>query len=262
MDFSSARLMKQERLLGRKAMREIRKKRIAVAGCGRNGSAFAIFSAYAGFSHFFLIDFDLIRPHNLNATLGFFKEDIGRKKAEVLAERLKSLDPSVEAEPFVLRVEEADCALENADIIVDALDSIPSKLFLNEKTSEFHKRGEEKTLLSLGSGSFVKQNRILQLGAQAVLFEKGGACLLCGPLDEEEKTNLSDTAFIVLNALSAVLGLQLLIYSLCSQPYIVKPDFLLYDCLSQTLISLKRKPRASCPYCGTPSQALKASKTN
>lgn len=252
MNFTKARLFRQARLFGQEAMELIGLKELCIVGCGRNGSSFAFLAAYSGFSKFKLIDPDEVEPHNLNATVPFIMRDIGRPKVWVLSGKILEVDPLIKCETYPYKIENVRHFLNSSDIIVDATDSIPAKIFLNARVSENQKKGKNQMLLSLGSGAFVKEGRILQLGSQATLFEKGGACLMCGPLDQAEKTNLSRVSFVVINVLASLLGLQLLLSSLIGHDRETseKYNFILYDCLSQQVVKLNRIPREDCEYCG------------
>lgn len=254
MSFTAARLFRQTRLFGEDAMELIGFKKILMAGCGRNGSAFAMLAAYAGFSKFRLVDPDIVKTHNINATVPFFKRDVNKPKVCVLRDTILAIDPSIKCEIYPWKTENplVQEALDLSHVIVDATDSIPAKKFLNERVSENHKKGKSQTLLSLGSGAFVREGRILQLGAQAALFERGGACLMCGPLDQAEKINLSRVSFVVVNVLASLLGLQLLLSSLIGYDRETNGqyNFILYDCLSQQVVKLNRIPREDCGLCG------------
>jgi len=255
MTFTHARLARQERLFGARAMDVIEEQKVCMVGVSRNGGASAVLLAHSGFMRFSLVDMDYVEAHNLNAGVAFTKKDIGRLKVEVVKERLFELDPAIEcnAYPFAVQDARVQEALDSSHIIVDATDSIPAKKFLNERVSENHKKGKSQTLLSLGSGAFVREGRILQLGAQAALFERGGACLMCGPLDQAEKINLSRVSFVVVNILASLLGLQLLLSSLIGYDRETNGqyNFILYDCLSQQVVKLNRIPREDCGLCGS-----------
>ena len=75
---------------------------------------------------------------------------------------------------------------------------------------------------------------------------------MCGPLDEEERTNLSPVSFVAVNVMASLLGLQLLLSSLVGydREASEKYNFILYDCLGQRVITLNRAPRRDCEYCG------------
>lgn len=254
MSFTKSRLVKQEKLFGPEAMEITASRQVCIVGCGRNGSSFTTLAAYSGFSNFALVDKDKVVAHNINATLPLYKKDIGELKIEVVKERIQSIDSSIKCEiyPFMVQDPRVKDVLNSADVVVDATDSIPAKKFLNARIAGNIRNGKDQKLLSLGSGAFVKDGRILQLGAQATLFEKGGACLMCGPLDQEEKINLSRISFVVINVLASLLGLQLLLSSIIEYDRASGSgyNFILYDCLSQQIVTLNRIPREDCEYCG------------
>ncbi len=253
MTYTLERLAKQEKLFGHQVMNQFAEVSLAIIGCGRNGCSFATLAAYAGFMHFFLIDPDVAEPRNVNATVPFFKEDVGKPKVEVVKAKLKAIDPSIRVETLQSDVQGKgmECILNSSDILVDATDSIPAKKFLNARVAENLQEGNAQKLVSLGSGAFVKDGRILQLGAQATLFEKGGACLMCGTLDPSDKVNLSRVSFVVVNVMASLLGLQLLVSSLSGEDSgLERHDFVLYDILSQQVVALNRSPRERCEFCG------------
>jgi molybdopterin/thiamine biosynthesis adenylyltransferase len=267
MTFTQARLARQGRLFGARAMDVIEEQKVCMVGVSRNGGASAVLLAHSGFMRFRLVDPDYVETHNLNAGVAFKKKDIGRLKVEVVKERLFELDPAIECEayPFAVQDARAQATLDSSDIVIDATDSIPAKKFLNARVAENVRKGKDQRLLSLGSGAYVRKGQILQLGAQATLFEKGGACLMCGPLDAEDESNLSRVSFVVVNVLASLLGLQLLLSSLIRHDRAVAGgyNFILYDCLSQQVVRLNRLPRQDCEYCGPCSKGgLKCGKPN
>ena len=253
MSYTMQRLAKQTKLFGRYVMDGFAEASLAIIGCGRNGCSFATLAAYSGFMDFVLVDPDVAEPRNVNATVPFFREDIGKPKVEVVKARMKAIDPSIQVETLQSRVQEleAEIILNSADVIVDATDSILAKKFLNESAAGNIRRGNSQKLVSLGSGIFVKNGRILQLGAQATLFENGGACLMCGTLDPSDKVNLSRVSFVAVNLLASLLGLHLLVSALAGKDSgLERHDFVLYDILSQQVVALNRAPHEGCEFCG------------
>lgn len=255
--FTFQRLSRQAKLLGRKRMEKLESLKLAIVGCGRNGSFFSNLAAYAGLFQFVLIDSDVVKAHNVNASVLFGYRDLGRKKVEVVKERLKAIDPAIECDCFPCVVE--DCSvlpvLKSCDVIVSAVDSIPAKNFLNSFVAGIIRDGHEISLLDLASGAYVRNGNILLLGGQATLFAPGGACLLCGGLDEDDFTNLSNVSFVIPNGFSALLGIELLIsyitdYDTPAGEGKEEYNFILYDCLSHQLVKLNRLSRNDCNFCG------------
>ncbi len=249
--FTDLRLSRQKRLFGKRIMEKLKSLKLAIIGCGRNGSFFSILAPYVGFFHITLIDPDIVEPHNLNASILYGYKDIGKRKVEVVKERIDGVDSSIECVIFPCKVQDREVlpVLESSDVIVSAVDSIPAKNFLNSFVARKIKEGDETALLDLGSGSFVQNGRILLLGSQASLFFPGGACLRCQFLDEDEFTNLSNVSFIIPNGLSAILGMELL-FSFLTDYDGDSYNFVLYDCLSHQLVKMSHKSREDCDFCG------------
>jgi len=251
-DFSVNRLARQAKLLGSKCMQKLRSLIVTIIGCGRNGSFFSMFCAYAGIFFINLIDPDVVKTHNINASILFGYSDVNKNKAEVVERRLKTVDPAIKIGVFPCRVQDVPGILESSDVVISAVDSIATKNFLNSFIASKMKNGCQISLLDLASGSFVQGGEILLLGGQATLFKPGGACLQCGSLDEDEHTNLSNVSYIIPNGFSAILGLELLLASY-DIPFQDKKDpynFILYDCLSHQLVKLNRLSRPDCRFCG------------
>jgi molybdopterin/thiamine biosynthesis adenylyltransferase len=255
--FTFKRLSRQTKLLGWNRMEKLKSLVIAVVGCGRNGSFFSNLAAYAGIFNLVLIDPDVMNAHNVNASILFGYRDIGKKKVEVVKERIQSIDPAIICDVHPCAVEDSSVSpvLNSCDIIVSAVDSIPTKNFLNSFVSGAIKRGKPICLLDLASGAYVESGKILLLGGQATLFAQGEACLLCGGLDEDDLTNLSNVSFVIPNGFSALLGIELLIsyitdYDNPAGESKEKYNFILYDCLSHQLVKLNRASRKNCKFCG------------
>lgn len=67
-------------------------KRVVVLGAGGIGSAIATHMVASGVGSLRLVDFDSIELSNLNRQYLYVEQDIGRKKAEVAAERLQQMN--------------------------------------------------------------------------------------------------------------------------------------------------------------------------
>src|SRR5439155_24616144 len=70
----------------------LRRTRFVVAGCGSTGGAVIAPVGRAGARHLVLLDPGSYELNNLNRQ-DAFREDLGRNKAEVQAERLHAIDP-------------------------------------------------------------------------------------------------------------------------------------------------------------------------
>ncbi|MEN6479758.1 MAG: HesA/MoeB/ThiF family protein [Anaerolineales bacterium] len=105
---------------------------VAIVGAGGLGGWVAEGLCRLGVGRLRLIDGDVYEDSNLNRQLGCTETTLGQPKAPTLAERLRQVNGAVEVEPIVARLgaENAVALLEEANVVVDALDNIPSRLEL------------------------------------------------------------------------------------------------------------------------------------
>ena len=115
-------------------------KRVALWGCGALGSPIAEFLVRAGIRKLILRDKGVIAP-GLLVRQPFDDRDIGRTKAEVLAERIERIRPDIEVDYFTNSIlnEPLGCEdwTEEVDIIIDttASVSVMQKFELVRRTS-------------------------------------------------------------------------------------------------------------------------------
>ena len=125
---------RSELLLGRDGMEKLKRSRIAVFGIGGVGSYAAEALARSGVGELDLIDDDVVSLSNINRQLIALHSTIGRVKTDVLAERLKDINPELELNvvPEYIKDEKTDEILdsEKFDYIVDAIDTLSPKLAL------------------------------------------------------------------------------------------------------------------------------------
>ena len=108
--------------------------RIAVIGAGAVGNEVVKSLALLGVGEIDVFDFDVVELHNLTRGVLLREADAGRKKAEVVAERARELDPHVTVRGIagdfwdtlsLGRLERYDCAIA-------AVDNLEARLKLNQ----------------------------------------------------------------------------------------------------------------------------------
>jgi sulfur carrier protein ThiS adenylyltransferase len=106
---------------------------VGLAGCGGLGSNAAVALVRAGVGSLILVDFDLVEESNLNRQY-FFQADVGQRKCEVLAQRLRSINPQVRLEVHDEKIVPGSVArlFGTADLLVEAFDRAESKQWLIE----------------------------------------------------------------------------------------------------------------------------------
>jgi tRNA A37 threonylcarbamoyladenosine dehydratase len=107
--------------------------RVVIFGMGGVGSFAAEALARSAVGTLVLVDFDDVCVTNTNRQLHAMKGNIGKPKAEVMAERLRLIAPTSRIEPVLAFYEEktSDALLAGEiDYVVDAIDSIGAKAHL------------------------------------------------------------------------------------------------------------------------------------
>ena len=125
------RLSRVELLIGQEKVARLAKSRVTVIGLGAVGAQAAEALARAGVGSLRLVDFDIIRPSNINRHIWATSTTIGRSKSAVALERLPLINPDIHIESLELFAAEEtlDRILDNApDVVIDAIDSLNPKV--------------------------------------------------------------------------------------------------------------------------------------
>jgi len=107
---------------------------ILIIGCGGLGSTAAIYLAASGIGAIHLVDFDVVNVSNLHRQVFYKPSDIGRPKAEVLAEYIRSISPFVEVTYSTEAINKANAIhlIDQFAIALDCTDSLPTKYLIND----------------------------------------------------------------------------------------------------------------------------------
>lgn len=119
---------------GEEGQARLKKAKVFIAGAGGLGSATATYLAVAGVGVIRVVDHDKVELSNLNRQVLHRDEDIGKKKVESAAERLKGINPEVKVEALEEKITEANISqlVAGFDLIVDAMDNLPTRYLLNK----------------------------------------------------------------------------------------------------------------------------------
>ena len=135
----SVRFSRTELLIGEHAMRVLADSHVAVFGLGGVGGYCAEALARSGVGALTLVDHDQVSPTNVNRQIVALESTIGRAKAEVMAERVRDINPDCRVTPrvcFFLPDTAGEIDLTQFDYIVDAVDTVTAKLLLAERAQE------------------------------------------------------------------------------------------------------------------------------
>jgi len=127
-------LERTELLLGAEKLNRLRRAHVLVVGLGGVGAYAAEMVARAGVGRMTIADADTVNPTNINRQLVALHSTVGRPKAEILADRLRDINPEIEL-TIVNRYihDEATWELLDSapfDYVVDAIDTLSPKAAL------------------------------------------------------------------------------------------------------------------------------------
>ena len=121
-------------LLGEEKLERLRQAHVLVVGLGGVGAYAAEMIARAGVGRMTIADADAVSLSNINRQLVALHSTVGRRKADVLAERLRDIDPDIELTVVdrYIKDDETYALLDAAryDYVVDAIDTLSPKLAL------------------------------------------------------------------------------------------------------------------------------------
>ena len=125
-------------LWGKEGQSRIRDMSVAIAGAGAIGNELAKNLAMLGIGRQVIIDYDRVEESNLNRAIFFREEDIGRNKAEVLAERLNEIYPLTETLAIGDRLEAIPLGVFiDSDAILSGLDNALSRIYLSQISRKY-----------------------------------------------------------------------------------------------------------------------------
>ncbi|MBQ6315728.1 MAG: tRNA threonylcarbamoyladenosine dehydratase [Mogibacterium sp.] len=119
------------KILGEEGLRKLMAARVLIIGNGGVGSYAAEALARIGIGSITVMDGDTVAESNLNRQIVALTSTLGRNKAEVMAERIRDINPDAEVTSLArfYRTDD-DLDLTSYDWVVDAIDDVNSKTAL------------------------------------------------------------------------------------------------------------------------------------
>ncbi len=187
MDIAHA-FSRTEMLIGTEGLERLEQSHVAVFGAGGVGSHCIEALARSGVGTLSLIDHDTVSLTNINRQSMAFFSTIGRRKTEVLKERIADIAPDCRVytwETFVLP-ENVNALMEEIreraggppDYIIDAIDTVAAKIAL----AQYGDRTKILLIASMGTGNKLHPE-LFQIGD---LFSTS-VCPLCRVMRRELK---------------------------------------------------------------------------
>lgn len=157
------------RLVGDRAMKQLMDSHVMVIGLGGVGSWAAESLVRSGVGEVTLVDFDEICVTNLNRQLHALSPLVGQQKSDVMAERMKLINPHAKVHSVPLFYNADHCAqifAKRPDWVVDAIDNVTAKCHL----LAYCKAESIPVITSTGSGGRMDPTKVkvIDLGLTTV----------------------------------------------------------------------------------------------
>src|SRR6202453_4583412 len=120
--------------VGMEGQQKLKAARVLCIGAGGLGSPLALYLAAAGVGTLGIVDFDVVDYTNLQRQIIHSTADVGRKKLDSAADKLKGINPFLNLRTFDTRLS-SDNALElfrEFDIVADGTDNFPTRYLVND----------------------------------------------------------------------------------------------------------------------------------
>ncbi len=229
--------------VGIEGQQKLKAAKVLLIGAGGLGAPLGLYLAAAGVGKLGLVDFDVVDFTNLQRQVIHATQDVGRKKLDSAAEKMKAINPHVEIvkHEVALTSENALDILKDYDIVVDGTDNFPTRYLVND------------ACVLLGKPNVY--GSIFRFEGQATVFAyEGGPCYRClYPEPPPPGLVPSCAEGGVLGILPGTIGLiqatetVKLILGI-GQPLVGR--LILYDALAMRFRELKLRKNPECPVCG------------
>lgn len=146
-------------LFGEEAVDNLANKRVVVFGVGGVGGHVVEVLARSGVGAIDLVDYDTVAVSNINRQLIATYDTVGRKKIEVMKERILSIQPECKVtlwDTFYLPEESDKFPFAEYDYIVDAIDTVTAKIDLVLQAERY----QIPIISSMGTGNKLDPTRL------------------------------------------------------------------------------------------------------
>ena len=125
-----------EILIGKQEIEIIEKAKVIIYGIGGVGSYTTEALARAGIENLILVDNDKITLSNINRQIHATTKTVGKNKVDIMKKRIEEINPNANVQVYMNKENEENLINTECSYVVDAVDTIKTKLKLIEKANE------------------------------------------------------------------------------------------------------------------------------
>jgi adenylyltransferase/sulfurtransferase len=230
--------------VGMEGQQKLKGARVLCIGAGGLGSPLALYLTAAGVGTLGIVDFDVVDYTNLQRQIIHSTADVGRKKLDSAAEKLKAINPFINLKTFETKLT-SENALEifaDFDIIADGTDNFQTRYLVNDAC--------------VLTGKPNVYGSIFRFEGQASVFAtKDGPCYRClypEPPPPGLVPSCAEGGVLgILPGLVGVMQATEVIKLVLGKGEPLIGRLLLIDALGMKFRELKLRKNPDCPVCGT-----------
>lgn len=238
--YSRHLLMPEVAIEGQKRLKAAK---VLLIGAGGLGSPLGLYLAAAGVGHLGIVDFDAVDFSNLQRQVLHATSDVGRRKTDSAAERLRGINPEIEVTTYETRITSANAMelIEPYDIVIDGTDNFPTRYLTND------------ACVLLGKPNIY--GSIFRFEGQASVFAPPAGpcyrCLFAEPPPPGMVPSCAEGGVLgilpgVIGCIQATEAVKLIL----GRGETLIGRLLLYDALAMKFREIKIKRNPACPLCG------------
>ena len=120
--------------VGMEGQQKLKAAKVLCIGAGGLGSPLALYLGAAGVGTLGIVDFDVVDYTNLQRQIIHTTDDVGRKKLDSAADKLKAINPFLNVRTFDTKLTSANALdlFREFDIIADGTDNFPTRYLVND----------------------------------------------------------------------------------------------------------------------------------
>ena len=223
------------------AQEKLKLANVLIVGCGGIGCLTAELLARAGVGQITLIDVDTIEVSNLQRQIAYVENNVGFYKAEVLAQRLKQINPYIQVHAHVVKLDTANAAslISGQDLVLDGCDNFTTRYLVNQQC-----KAANIPLISASAIGF--QGQLFMVEGESACYE----CLFPKEEHANESLRCADSGVLATtpNVMASLQAHHALLY-LGLNVTALKQRLLLWDGLSMKQRLLAFEKDTDCPVC-------------
>jgi len=229
--------------VGPRGQKKLKGSSVLVVGAGGLGIPASVYLAAAGVGRLGIADGDAVEKSNLHRQTIYSEDDLGKPKARVAGERLRSVNPHVTVEPHEVRLTSANAMglIREYDVVIDCTDNFPARYLINDACVILGKPDVYASIFRFD-------------GQASVFYARRGPCYRClfpepPPPDSVQDCSVAGVLGVlpgIMGSIQAVEALKLML----GQGEPLSGRLLLFNATDMSFNELRYKKNEGCPVCG------------